>query len=159
VAAVGCKPILKLLHHARGCSYIDSAVVYLRFHPLPMPLPPPYLVRCLHCHARLVLLRQRAAAGRPGDGHCHHLPPPRRHWGGQLNQQHQIARFFIFLSDALLYWYSLSKSCDNEFHLTTQFGMDKDNFDALLIAGNLAKYKGGVTLHSEGSVEIIFRGA
>jgi hypothetical protein len=54
----------------------------------------------------------------------------------------QMARFLIFLSDAPSYWFSLNKSCDEEFHLAKQFGMDKENFEALLIAGNLAQYRG-----------------
>ncbi len=43
-------------------------------------------------------------------------------------------------------------------HLATRFGMDKENFKALLIAGNLAQYQyrgGGYILHSGGSVGII----
>ena len=54
----------------------------------------------------------------------------------------QMARFLIFLSDAPSYWFSLNKSCDDEFHLAKRFGMDKENFEALLIAGNLAQYRG-----------------
>jgi hypothetical protein len=54
----------------------------------------------------------------------------------------QIAKFIIYLSDAPSYWYSLNKSCNDEFHLARRFGMDRANFEALLIAGNLAKYKG-----------------
>jgi hypothetical protein len=55
---------------------------------------------------------------------------------------YQIARFFIFLSDAASYWYSLNKSWDDEFHLAKQFGMDKANYKVLLIAGNSATYRG-----------------
>jgi hypothetical protein len=54
----------------------------------------------------------------------------------------QIARFFIFLSDMPSYWYNLNKICEDKFHLAKQFGMDKDNYKALFIAGNLAKYRG-----------------
>jgi hypothetical protein len=54
----------------------------------------------------------------------------------------QIAKFIIYLSDAPSYWYSLNKSCNDEFHLARRFGMDRVNFEALIIAGNLAKYKG-----------------
>jgi hypothetical protein len=36
----------------------------------------------------------------------------------------QVAKFLIILSDAPLYWFSLYKSYDSEFHLATQFGMD-----------------------------------
>ncbi len=71
----------------------------------------------------------------------------------------QMAKFLIILSDAPSYWFSLNKSCDSEFHLATRFGMDKVNFEALLIAGNLAQYQyrggGGYILHSGGSVDII----
>ncbi len=37
----------KLLRCARGCSYIASMVIDLRFRPLPTPLPPPYPVHRL----------------------------------------------------------------------------------------------------------------
>ena len=53
-----------------------------------------------------------------------------------------MARFLIFLSNAPSYWFSLNKSCDDKFHLAKQFGMDKESFEALLIAGNLAQYRG-----------------
>ena len=57
----------------------------------------------------------------------------------------EMAKFLIFLSGAPSYWFSLDKSCDSEFHLAKRFGMDKTNFEALLIAGNLAQHtkKGG----------------
>jgi hypothetical protein len=40
------------------------------------------------------------------------------------------------------HWFSLNKSCDDEFHLAKQFGMDKEIFEVLLIAGILAQYRG-----------------
>jgi hypothetical protein len=55
----------------------------------------------------------------------------------------QIARFFILLSDAPLYWFTINTSCYHAFHLLTWLGMDKSDYKALLIAGNLAGYKGG----------------
>jgi hypothetical protein len=53
-----------------------------------------------------------------------------------------MVRFFIFLTDAPSYWFSLNKSCNDEFHLANRFGMNKENFEALLVAGNLAQYRG-----------------
>ena len=55
----------------------------------------------------------------------------------------QISRFFILLSDAPLYWFSLNTSCDHAFHLSKRLGMDESDYKALLIAGNLVQYKGG----------------
>jgi hypothetical protein len=54
-----------------------------------------------------------------------------------------IAKFFILLSDAPLYWFSLNTSCDHALHLSKRLGMDESDYKALLIAGNLARYKGG----------------
>jgi hypothetical protein len=80
----------ELLRCTGGCLYNHGAVVDLHFRPLPTALRPPYPIRCLHHCARLILdpLLSKAAVGKLGDGHCHHLPHPRRCWGGQLNQQH-----------------------------------------------------------------------
>jgi hypothetical protein len=55
----------------------------------------------------------------------------------------QIARFFILLSDAPLYWFTINTSCDYAFHLSKRLGMDESDYKALLIAGNLVRYKGG----------------
>jgi hypothetical protein len=55
----------------------------------------------------------------------------------------QIARFFILLSDAPSYWFTLNASSDHAFHLSKQLGMNESDYKALLIAGNLARYKGG----------------
>ncbi len=59
----------------------------------------------------------------------------------------QMAKFLIILSNAPSYLFSLHKSCDSEFHLAMRFGMEKENFEALLIARNLAQYqhRGGDT--------------
>jgi hypothetical protein len=54
-----------------------------------------------------------------------------------------IARFFMFLSDAPSYWFSLNTSCDHAFHLSKRLGMDESDYKALLIAWNLARYRGG----------------
>ena len=35
------------------------------------------------------------------------------------------------------------RSCDHAFHLSKRLGMDEFDYKALLIAGNLARYKGG----------------
>jgi hypothetical protein len=55
----------------------------------------------------------------------------------------QIARFFILLSDAPSYWFTINTSCDHAFHLLKRLGMDESDYKVLLIAGNLARYKGG----------------
>ena len=60
-----------------------------------------------------------------------------------LNVLDQIAKFFLLLSDAPSYWFALNTSCDHAFHLSKRLGMDEFDYKALLIAGNLARYKGG----------------
>ena len=54
-----------------------------------------------------------------------------------------IAKFFVLLSVAPSYWFSLNTSCDHAFHLSKRLGMDESDYKALLISGNLARYKGG----------------
>jgi hypothetical protein len=61
----------------------------------------------------------------------------------KTNVLDQIAKFFSLLSDAPSYWFTLNTSCDHAFHLSKQLGMDESDYKALLIAGNLARYKGG----------------
>jgi hypothetical protein len=63
--------------------------------------------------------------------------------GPNLATLDHIARLFILLSDAPSYWFSLNTSCDHAFHLSKWLGMNKSDYKALLIAGNLAQYKGG----------------
>ncbi len=55
----------------------------------------------------------------------------------------QIAKFFLLLSDAPSYWFTLNTSCDHAFHLSKRLGMDESDYKALLIARNLVRYKGG----------------
>ena len=55
----------------------------------------------------------------------------------------QIAKFFLLLPDAPLYGFTLNTSCDHAFHLSKRLGMDDSDYKALLIAENLARYKGG----------------
>jgi len=55
----------------------------------------------------------------------------------------QIAKFFFLLSDAPSYWFSINTCFDHAFHLSKRLGMDESDYKALLIAGNLARYKGG----------------
>jgi hypothetical protein len=55
----------------------------------------------------------------------------------------QITRFFISLSDAPSYWFTINTSCDHAFHLSKRLGIDESDYKALFIAGNLARYKGG----------------
>jgi len=40
-------------------------------------------------------------------------------------------------------WFTLNTSCDHAFHPSKRLGMDDSDYKALLIAGNLARYKGG----------------
>jgi hypothetical protein len=54
----------------------------------------------------------------------------------------QIARFFILLSDAPLYWFTINASCHHTSQLSKQLGIDEDDYKTLLIADNLAWYKG-----------------
>ena len=65
--------------------------------------------------------------------------------GSNLTILDQITKFFLLLllSDAPSYWVTLNTSCDHAFHLSKRLGMDDYNYKALLIAGNLARYKGG----------------
>jgi hypothetical protein len=63
--------------------------------------------------------------------------------GPNLTILDHIARFFILLSDAPSYWFSLNTSFDHAFHLSKWLCMDESNYRVLLIAGNLARYKGG----------------
>ncbi len=47
----------------------------------------------------------------------------------------QIARFFIFLSNVPSYWYSLNKSCDNEFNLANHLSWIKTIMRRFLLLG------------------------
>ena len=75
--------------------------------------------------------------------------------GPNLTILDHIARFFILLSDAPSYWFSLNTSCDHALYLSKRLGMDESDYKALLIAGNLARYKGGDIHHPGTGVEII----
>ncbi len=63
--------------------------------------------------------------------------------GSNLTILDQMAKFFLLLSDAPSYWFTLNTSCDHAFQLWKRRGMDEYNYKALLIAGNLAGYRGG----------------
>jgi len=63
--------------------------------------------------------------------------------GSNITILDQIAKFFLFLSEEQSYWFTLNTSCDHAFHLLKWLDMDKSDYKALLIAGNLAQYKGG----------------
>ena len=54
----------------------------------------------------------------------------------------QIARFFILLSGAPAYWFTINASCDHASQLSKRLGIDEDDYKKLLIAANLARYKG-----------------
>ena len=53
----------------------------------------------------------------------------------------QIARFFILLSGAPTYWFTINASCDHASQLSKRLGIDVDDYKKLLIAANLARYK------------------
>jgi hypothetical protein len=76
--------------------------------------------------------------------------------GSNLTILDQIAKFFLLLSDVPSYWFTLNISCgDHAFHLSKRLGMDKSDYKALLIAGNLARFTGGGIYHPGRCVEII----
>jgi hypothetical protein len=50
----------------------------------------------------------------------------------------QIAKFFLLLSDAPLYWFTLNTSCDHAFHLSKRLGMEHNDYKALLVAAATA---------------------
>ena len=54
----------------------------------------------------------------------------------------QIAQFFTLLSGAQVYWFTIYSSCDHASQLSKRLGIDEDDFKKLLIAANLARYKG-----------------
>ena len=56
---------------------------------------------------------------------------------------HHTAKFLTLLSDAPSYGYSISTSGNEAFHLSDRFGMTHAEYQALLIAANLARYKCG----------------
>ena len=51
-----------------------------------------------------------------------------------------ISKYFVVLDDALSYWFTLNTSYNHPFHLSKQLGMGKYDYEALLIAANLAGY-------------------
>ena len=55
-----------------------------------------------------------------------------------------IADLLIFLSGAKSYWYTLNTSHEHGFHMTNRFGMTHENYVALLVAADLARYVNGV---------------
>jgi hypothetical protein len=60
----------------------------------------------------------------------------------QLTVLDQIARFFILLSGAPAYWFTINASCDHAYQLSKWLGIDGDDYKKLLIAANFARYKG-----------------
>jgi hypothetical protein len=75
-----------------------------------------------------------------------------------LTTLNQITRFFILLSDAPSYWLTINTSCDHAFHLLKQLGMDKYDYKALLITGNLAQYNGGTFIIQENEWKLFLFG-
>ena len=59
------------------------------------------------------------------------------------NALDQIAKFFLLLSEAPSYWYSINTCFNHAFHLSKRLGMEQDDYKALLVAANLACYKSG----------------
>jgi hypothetical protein len=51
-----------------------------------------------------------------------------------------IADYLGFLSDAPSFWLMLNTSCDHGCHLATQFHLEPNNYEALLIVTGLASY-------------------
>jgi hypothetical protein len=49
----------------------------------------------------------------------------------------------IFLSSAKSFWYTLNTSHEHDFHLANRFGMSPENYTALLVAADLARYTNG----------------
>ena len=58
----------------------------------------------------------------------------------------QIARFLVLLSGAPAYWFTINASCDHASQLSKRLGIDGDDYKKLLIATNLARYKGNAFL-------------
>jgi len=52
--------------------------------------------------------------------------------------------FNILLSGAPAYWFTINASCDHTSQLSKRLGIDEDNYKKLLIATNLARYRGNV---------------
>jgi hypothetical protein len=55
----------------------------------------------------------------------------------------QIAKFFLLLSEVPSYWYSINICFNHAFHQSKRLGMEQDDDKSLLVAANLARYKGG----------------
>jgi len=87
--------------------------------------------------------KQEAPSQHQDRGLCHLGTVETIMVGSYLTILDQIAKFFFLLSDGPLYWFTLNTSYDHAFHLSKLLGMDDSDFKALLIAGNLARYKGG----------------
>jgi hypothetical protein len=63
--------------------------------------------------------------------------------GSNLTILDQRAKFFLLLSEAPSYWYSINTCCDHACHLSKELGMDHNDYKVLLVAANLARYKDG----------------
>jgi hypothetical protein len=51
-----------------------------------------------------------------------------------------IADYLRFLSDAPSFWFTLNTSYDHGCHLATQFRLEPNNYEMLLIVAGLASY-------------------
>ena len=84
------------------------------------------------------LLKWEATSQNHNRGLCHLGGVETIMVGSNLTILDQIAKFFLLLFDAPLYWFTLNTSCDHAYHLSKRLGMDESDYKALLIARNLA---------------------
>ena len=72
--------------------------------------------------------------------------------------QEAIANLLIYLSSAKSFWYTLNTSHEHGFHLANRFGMSHDNYMALLVAADLARYANGMLYIKRTQWELFLRG-
>ena len=72
--------------------------------------------------------------------------------------QEAIANLLIYLSSAKSFWYTLNTSHEHGFHLANRFGMSHDNYMALLVAADLARYTNGMLYIKRTQWELFLRG-
>ena len=51
-----------------------------------------------------------------------------------------IADYLTFISDALSFWFTLNMSYDHGCHLASQFHLEPNNYEVLLVIASLALY-------------------
>ena len=57
--------------------------------------------------------------------------------------QDEIAKYFVHLADEPSHWYCINGSYNDVSHLSQRFGMSINNYQALLVAANLANFVDG----------------